>query len=198
MMAIQFYGITHDPLRISNKSQYITINKSIETNSVDTYLTQVPYNFDFQVSVICNYMVEMDQILEQILAYFNPFIYIRLAIDEIPGQHFDVRVVFTSASPDTPTQFAETEYRIIGWTLYFTVYAYLFTPVTKNSLTRTIVTKYYTDQDLMDIHSGTESMFTSGGSGSYESEAVLLKAIGYEGDDVDYEETIFSVEDYTE
>jgi hypothetical protein len=196
IIAIQLYGITHDPLRISNKSQYLTITKTLESGSSDTFLNPIPYNVDFQVSIICNYMIEMDQIIEQVLAYFNPHVFMRMRLAETGDQEYVVKVVFTSSTPDTPTQFQETEQRIVGWTLYFTAYSYFWTPVTQEGLTKKIITSYYTGADSFDTRS-TSSAFTSGGYSDGDLEVDFMKAIGYDGDEIVVEEHLYSVEDYS-
>ena len=197
MMALSMYGITHDPMRIPGKAQQITINKDTTNSNANTFIVPSPYNLDFQITIATKYMAEMDQILEQILAYFNPFVYIRIKFDEIPGQAFDVRILFTSATPELQTDLTEQEMRVISWTLYFTCYTYIFTPVSQEGITKNIITKYYTNLDLMNTYNGTESVFTSGASGSFEAESMFLKAIGYDNEgEVDYIDERFSVEDY--
>lgn len=204
MMAMSMYGITHDPMRIAGKGQRVIISRDTDEGTISSFITPVPYNLDFQMTIATKYKVEMDQILEQILAYFNPFVYVRIRLNEIsPTTYFDIKVLFTSATPELQTDLTEQEMRVESWTLYFTVYTYLFAPVDSGggsgsgTLVKSIITKFYTDEDLLDLYSGTESYFTSGASGSYETESMLLKAIGYEDDgDIDVEERIFSIEDY--
>jgi hypothetical protein len=195
MMAVQLYGINHDQTRIANKASYIPVTKSFPNSNVTSYLAPVPYNLEFQITILGNYMTEVDQILEQILGYFNPFIFMRIKLSDITDDPFEIKILYTSSTPETPTDMAETDYRVVGWTLYFTVYTYFFTPVLTEGLTKKIITKYYTSDNAWE-HQGTETGFTSGASGSYESESYLLKAIGYDGDEVDYEEHYFSIEEY--
>lgn len=195
MMAIQLFAITHDQLRIANKTQVLTVSKDLTSGNSDVFLNPVPYNIDFQVGIIANYMIEMDQILEQILSYFNPHLFIRIKIPELGDQHFDVKVVFSSSTPDTETAFTETTYRVVGWTLYFTAYTYLFTPATQAGITKKIITSYYPSQEAFDDRSMT-TMFTSAAPGNFESEVDFLKAIGYSDTSVEAEETFYSIEDH--
>jgi hypothetical protein len=196
LISISLFAINHDNMRIGNRKQCITIDKTFETGTQRTYLAPVPYNLDFQVSIVGKHMVEVDQILEQILAYFNPYVFMRIALTEIPGHTFDVKVLYTSATPDTPTDLGKQDLRIVGWTLYFTAYSYIYTPVDPDGdLIKKIIVKYYDNEDDF-THYGTETMFTSAGSGSYEREATFLKAIGYVDNEVEVEDEYFSVEDY--
>jgi hypothetical protein len=195
LIAIQLYGINHDPMRIGNKSQYLTVSKDTAAGTSVRYLNPVPYNLDFQVTIVGNYMVEVDQILEQLLSYFNPFVFMRIKLDSMGDQDFEVKVTYTSATPDTNTDMAEQEMRIISWTLYFTAYTYFWTPVDTEAITKKIITKYYTTPESW-AHQGTETSFTSGASGSYESEAHFLKAIGYTDGELDFEDHLFSVEEH--
>jgi len=207
MMALSMYGITHDPMRIAAKGQYVISSRDVEAGTINSYLIPVPYNLDFQMTIATKYKIEIDQILEQILAYFNPFVYVRIRLDEIsPTTYFDVKVLFTSATPELQTDLTEQEMRIESWTLYFTVYTYLFTPASSGvagvapgpagGLVKSIITKFYGSEEAWE-HQGQETMFTSGGSGSYEAEALLLKAIGYDDEgDIEVVERIYSGEDY--
>jgi hypothetical protein len=107
-------------------------------------------------------MVDVDQILEQILPFFNPFIQIRITIPEL-STTMDMRVQFTGASPDITFDMADEERRVLMWNLDFTVQGYLFQPLLDPDtagLVEQIILQYYTDCGLFNLRDNT-SQFTS-------------------------------------
>jgi hypothetical protein len=73
IIAAQMTSITYAEERAVGKHEYI--NTSLSDNTLTRYLNPVPYELDFSIGVLGQYWVELDQILEQILAYFNPYVF---------------------------------------------------------------------------------------------------------------------------
>lgn len=136
------------------------------------FLHPVPYNFTFTMSIWALHMVDIDQILEQILPFFAPHIYIRMRIDELNIEH-DVKVIFQSATPEVNYEMPDEEYRLIQYSLDFQVQAWLFKPVeTTGGIIETIFANYNT---TTDAPSGTLTQMISGG---YDDSGNLI--ISYE------------------
>lgn len=142
-------------------SNYHVLTKSMEDCQVSRFLNPVPYNLGFTVYLWTKYMSDIDQILEQVLAYFAPHIFIRIKIPEVDFS-FDVKIVFTGASPDMQTDMGEEERRIIRYTMDFSVHTYLFRPVEDTGVIETIYINYYLKNNLL---ADTTSLFTSAASG---------------------------------
>jgi hypothetical protein len=124
------------------------------------FLHPVPYNFTFTMSIWSLHMTDIDQILEQILPFFAPYIFIRMKIDELNVEH-DVKVVFQNATPEVSWEMADEEYRIINYSLDFQAQAWLFKPVeTTGGIIEKIYTNYIT---TTDAPSGTLTTTISGG-----------------------------------
>jgi hypothetical protein len=178
MISAQISSLTHDPSRMTNKN--FMVEGSTNNNSIDRYLNPAPYNIDMNVSIITNYLYELDQIIEQVLSYFNPYIFIRIKIPELDENFsYELKVLLQSCSFDTSADIDASDYRICSAQLAFTLHMYLYTPKEETALVNSIITKYYTNETVMDAQSGTETMFTSGASG-YEKESVLLTPLGYD------------------
>ena len=130
--------------------------------SYQKFLHPVPYNFTFTMSIWSLHLVDVDQILEQILPFFAPHIYIRMRIDELNVEH-DVKIVFQSATPEVSLEMPDEEYRVINYTLDFQAQAWLFKPVTVGKVV---------DEFCINLHSvatfpstiSTESSASSGGT----------------------------------
>ena len=122
------------------------------------FLHPVPYNFTFTMSIWSLHMVDIDQILEQILPFFTPHIFIRMRIDELNIEH-DVKVVFQSATPEVSLEMPDEEYRVINYTLDFQAQAWLFKPATVGSVVDRVCANIYTGTDAV---SATITLCVSG------------------------------------
>jgi len=126
-----------------------------DTLTYQKFLHPVPYNFTFTLSIWSLHMVDVDQILEQILPFFAPHIYIKMRIDELNVEH-DVKVVFQSATPEVSLEMPDEEYRVINYTLDFQIQAWLFKPVETGKLV---------DEICINLNTGsTETSASSGGT----------------------------------
>jgi len=133
-------------------------------------------------------MSDIDQIMEQILPFFAPHIFIRLAIPEL-NVEFDVKVIFQSCTPEVSLEMPDEDYRVINYTIDFVAQAWLFKPSKlEGGLIETILTNYWTSEEgLASALANTTSTFTSGASGgksdmqvgSYDNDGNLV---------VDYQE----------
>jgi hypothetical protein len=129
-----------------------------------SYLHPLPYNLTFTMNIWSLHMSDTDQILEQILPYFEPFIFIKVNIPEV-NSTFDVKVIFESCTPEIVTEIPDDNYRIINYTLNFQVQTYMFKPIATSKIIKSIATQYYLDADMMEagVGSGTLSAAPSGG-----------------------------------
>jgi hypothetical protein len=178
IISAQMTGITHAVERVAGSHEFI--NTSIN-DTITRYLNPIPYDLDFNLGIYGQYMVELDQILEQILAYFNPFAFIRIDIPELDS-NYEVKVIVNSASVDLPFTMAEEDYRMITWTIPFTVQTYLFKPSVDVGIIKKIFIDFYTNEDTFSEKVGTETSYTSGGEGNYYDESIYLEALGYDDD----------------
>lgn len=138
---------------------------SSETLEVQKFLHPVPYNLTVTMNIWTLHMVDIDQIMEQILPFFAPHIFIRVAIEEL-GVEFDVKTIFRSATPEVSHEMGDEEYRVINYTLDFELQTWFFKPVQTSKLIGKIFTFMYTDPDAFCEGVGdTDSTFTSAASG---------------------------------
>lgn len=138
MMAIKMTGLEHSTERMGNRDAKIVIGEN--TRSGDNFYTNpVPYDFTFEVEIASKYMVDVVQLIEQILPYFQPESYINLSIpilniDKKEPQEgkgtrpLDLKVIYEGNAKDATVEIPEADYRIILWTLNFRVQGYLFKP----------------------------------------------------------------------
>jgi len=197
MISAEMTSIVYDSQRQTNPYQSMTLNTSssaasasIDAGTVQKVLTPVPYNIAFSLRIWALYMVDIDQILEQILPYFSPTIQLKVNIPQL-NCTFDVKVVFEAATPEIESEYPDEERRIVKWTLDFQVQTWMFKPVTTATLAKTIFINEYTD-DAQFAARDTSSTFTSGASAG---EAKALRGV-YPWLDEDGEK-IYNYELYT-
>jgi len=141
VMSIQLNGIQLDTDRITNKSEKINLKIDEEYKRI---FNPTPYSLNFQLNIASKFMVDQDQILEQILPFFTPNAFIIIDIPEL-GVELENKVIFESCSMDRDTNIDETSYRMIMYTLDFTVQTYLFNPLT--SMTKSYLTMRYNETE---------------------------------------------------
>ena len=183
MMTCQLTGISYDDNRAAGVNFYNDFNKDVDLKIINRYLTPVPYNLDFRVMILCQYMVELDQILEQILPYFSPNVIMRISIEEI-GVNYDVKVILDNCSPDVDSTMAEEDYRMLIWSLDFVVHGFMFKPITDSKIIDKIVVDVYTNLDSF-IDVDTTATITSAASAGQDIR-MLTVGVGLDDGDILY------------
>lgn len=143
-----------------NSDHSFTAECDLENYSVQTYLHPCPYNLTFTMNIWALHMVDIDQIMEQILPFFCPHIYVRVAIEEL-NTAFDTKIIFRSATPEVSHQMADIDYRVINYTLDFEVQTWFFKPTTDTGVIGAIYGSYPNGNEPLD----TTSEFSSGAAG---------------------------------
>ena len=169
MISAMLSSVEFAPDRMGNKLGKVLHSKSPSADTITRFTNPVPYNLGFTLNLWSLHMVDIDQILEQILPYFSPYVVTRINIPQLDS-NFDIKVVFQSCTPDLVHEMADEEWRIVRWTMDFQVQTYLFRPTGDEQLIKQIFTKYYMEQDSWDnrqtyTDGTTETTFTSGASG---------------------------------
>ena len=131
------------------------------------YVHPCPYNLTFTMNIWALHMVDIDQIMEQILPFFCPHIFVRVTIEELNAA-FDVKIVFRSATPEVSHEMADLEYRVINYSLDFEVQTWFFQPTSDTGLIDKIYGSYFPDAQAFKDYinrAETDSTFSSGASG---------------------------------
>jgi len=131
-MSFEFVGLTYDPTRKVTTTQTF-LSKSV-TDSTDvrkTYMP-VPYNMEFELSIMCKINDDMLQIIEQIVPYFQPSYNLTVNLIESIGEKRDIPVVLDNISMQDDYEGNFTTRRALIYTLRFTAKTYLFGPVSSS------------------------------------------------------------------
>jgi len=138
-MSFEFTGLTYDPQRKSTTTQTFTAKSTIDgTETKKTYLP-VPYNMQFELSIMSKLNDDALQIIEQILPYFQPAYTMSIELVDIINEKRDVPVVLENITMQDDYEGNFTTRRVLLYTLRFSVKTYLFGPV--SSATKDIIKK---------------------------------------------------------
>jgi hypothetical protein len=179
MMSAYITSIDFASDRLVNTMQTVTKSSTPSAGSYSSFSNPTPYDIQFTLSIWTLHLRDADEILEQILPYFTPTIYMRVKISELDGT-FDVPVTFQSCAPDISNEMPDEENRVVMWNLDFRVQTYMFRPVSDSGMIKKIITKFYTNDSTWAKRGtykdgSTETTFTSGASGN-EAESIYIEA----------------------
>ena len=191
-MSFEFIGLTYDPSRkVTTTSTFTVKDPNDGTESKKSYMP-VPYNMQFELSIMSKLNDDALQIVEQILPYFQPAYNLTVELVEAIQEKRDIPIVLENITMQDDYEGDFSQRRVLLYTLRFTAKTYLFGPT--SSATKDIIKKatvsYLTGTDLTNT---TREV-------SYSSEPRAIKS--YTGDpvttlakDISKTTTIFEVAD---
>lgn len=110
MMSLHLTNITYDQSRSTMRPMKLTL-KNAEEKALQIY-KPTPYTFSYQLNIGSLYLNEADQILEQILPYFEPNISINVKIPLL-NFDYDARVIINSVSNEVTEDYSDDTRRFI-------------------------------------------------------------------------------------
>ena len=132
-MSFEFTGLTYDPSRkITTTQQIVVKNPDNGRDAKKTYMP-VPYNMQFELSIMTKLNDDMLQIVEQILPYFQPAYNLTIELVEQIKEKKDIPIVLENITTQDDYDGDFTSRRVLLYTLRFTAKTYLFGPVTSAS-----------------------------------------------------------------
>jgi len=168
-MSFEFTGLTYDSSRKVTTTQQFTVKDKTTGKNTNKAYMPVPYNMQFELSVMCKLNDDALQIVEQILPYFQPQYNLTVNLLSSMNEKRDIPVILENVTMDDQYEGNFTSRRVLLYTLRFSAKTYLFGPVT--SATKDIIKK-------------TQVKYIAGGSTSVER-------------DVTYSVTPRATKDYT-
>ena len=111
--------------KVTTTQQFITRLSSDKTSEKKAYLP-VPYNMQFELSIMTKLNDDMLQITEQILPYFQPAYNLSINLVDTIGEKRDVPVVLDNITMNDDYEGDFSTRRALIYTLRFTAKTYLF------------------------------------------------------------------------
>ena len=185
MMALNMTSIDFAKDRLVNNLQKITAFNN--TTTLSEHLTPIPYDFHFTLEVVTKYIIDMIQIFEQILPWFDPFLILRIDIPELNissktdtddndygSNALELRVLYDSITTNQPTDIDLADLRTLNWNFDITVKGFLFQPVLTEPAINKIVEQYYTDTETPSGNVYDTKILTNTSFMKYDADAKIL------------------------
>jgi hypothetical protein len=138
-MSFEFTGLTYDASRKVTTTQSFTVKDSTDGTKTKKAFMPVPYNMQFELSIMSKINDDCLQIVEQILPYFQPAYTLTVDLVESINEKRDIPIVLENITMQDDYEGNFTTRRVLLYTLRFTAKTYLFGPV--SSATRDIIKK---------------------------------------------------------
>lgn len=138
-MSFEFSGLTYDPTRKSTTTQTFIAKSAVDGTETKKVYLPVPYNMQFELSIMSKLNDDALQIIEQILPFFQPAYSMSIELVDIINEKRDIPVVLENITMQDDYEGNFTTRRVLIYTLRFTAKTYLFGPV--SSATRDVIKK---------------------------------------------------------
>jgi hypothetical protein len=107
-----------------------------------TDVQPVPYDLTFSMQVLTESMDDWCQIMENILPYFKPAVYLRVKEFSFLDIERDLQMTLSNVATDFLMEQGEEDKRYVNGTLDFTVQAVLYSPVKNAKIIKQIQSRY--------------------------------------------------------
>ena len=141
-----------------NNIRYFTSGAPIsEHNSFVSDIQPTPYDFLFTVHVRTDSMEDFSIIMENILPYFNPTLYLRVKEFSFLTIERDLPVILESTTVEFIEPQSDDETRQINGTVSLKVEGHLYRPVDSAKIIKIINTDYFVNADVSTRNIGSTS-----------------------------------------
>ena len=159
-MSFEFTGLTYDQTRKVTTTQQFTVKDPDNDTGVKKAYMPVPYNMQFELSIMTKLNDDALQIVEQILPYFQPAYNLTVNLVGSITEKRDIPVVLENITMQDDYDGDYKSRRVLLYTLRFTAKTYLFGPV--SSATSDIVKRasvsYYSGDSKSTVRDLTYSV----------------------------------------
>ena len=138
-MSFEFTGITYDPSRkVTTTQTFTSVDPNNGQETKKAYMP-VPYNMQFELSIMSKLNDDALQIVEQILPYFQPAYTLSVNLVKAINEKRDIPIVLENITMQDDYEGDFTTRRVLIYTLRFTAKTYMFGPIA--SATKDIIKK---------------------------------------------------------
>ena len=141
-MSFEFTGLTYDASRKVTTTQTFTSGLASDGTAIKKTYMPVPYNMQFELSIMSKLNDDALQIVEQILPYFQPSYNLTVELVDAINEKRDIPVVLENITFQDDYEGNFTTRRVLIYTLRFTAKTYLFGPsqtATKDIIKKTTI-----------------------------------------------------------
>jgi hypothetical protein len=138
-MSFEFTGLTYDGSRKVTTTQSFTVKDPENGSETKKVFMPVPYNMQFELSIMSKLNDDALQIVEQILPYFQPSYNLTVEMVDSINEKKDIPIILENITMQDDYEGNFTTRRVLIYTLRFTAKTYLFGPV--STVTKDIIKK---------------------------------------------------------
>ena len=132
-MSFEFTGLTYDPSRkLTTTQTFIAKDPDTGIETKKMYMP-VPYNMQFELSIMSKLNDDALQIVEQILPYFQPAYNLTVSLVDSIQEKRDIPIILENVTMQDDYEGDFSTRRVLLYTLRFTAKNYLFGPVSSVS-----------------------------------------------------------------
>lgn len=138
-------GFSFNPARsVSSKEQRSLLNPEQYENPEDFLVDMMPSPWDvnFSVGIRTESFQDFSQIIEQIIPFFAPSVYLRVKEFNTINLERDIKVTLNSLTPEFTESMESEDRREVNGTLDFTAEAFFYGPITSAAIIKKITTQY--------------------------------------------------------
>ena len=140
-MSFEISGINYDSRRKTTVTQTFLSHSISDKSDIRKAYMPVPYDIDFELSIMTKQNDDMLQVIEQILPYFQPSYNLTVDLIESIGEKRDIPIILNSINMQDDYEGDFSTRRALIYTLKFTAKTYLFGPVSTDNATSDIIKK---------------------------------------------------------
>ncbi len=146
-LALTFNGLVYAPDRATGVNEYRYFpNTTQDTQPINTMFKDAmptPYNFTFTLWIRTDSIADFSQIIENIVPYFNPKLYLRVKEFSFLNIERDLSVILNDANPDFTDELDKHSMRQINGSITFTVEGWMYRPVASSKMVKVFKTRFY-------------------------------------------------------
>ena len=122
-----------------------------EINGLFSDFSPLPYDFSYEINIICSTMSELSQILENTLPYFGPKnTTLRVKEFAFLNMERDLRIELGGISTELSSEISQEEERVVTCNFDLTVYGYIYRPIEGTKIVKSITSNIFHEIDGED------------------------------------------------
>ena len=141
LIAFEMKTLKYDPDR-----KLKTVGRSANKRDANTFFYQynpVPYDFGFEVNVMCKNAEDGTKIVEQVLPYFTPDWTTRIELIPEMNEVRDIAVVLNGVDYEDNYKGSLKDQRVITWTFNLNLKGFLYGPIKNTAIIKFANTTFY-------------------------------------------------------
>ncbi len=149
-LALVMNGIAYNAERaygVNEWREWFAETLAVEGSNLDDILrdySPAPYDINYTLHVMTDSMDYFAQIMENILPYFNPALFLRVKEFSFLNIERDLRVTMPGVNPEFMSpEMSDDERRQVNGTMDLTVEAWMYRPFERSNIIKTIQSRYF-------------------------------------------------------